>query len=70
LVESTLGRWMRRERAEEKAAGFRSVAIVPVEPAPGGSKGVATELTLVTPSGCRVEGLDAESAAYLLRVLG
>jgi len=68
LVESTLGRWVRRERAEE-AAGFRSVSIVPVEPS-GGGGGEADDLTLVTPSGCRVEGLDVESAAYLLRVLG
>jgi len=70
LVESTLGRWMRRERAEETAVGFRSVSIVPVAPAPRGGAGQATELTLETPGGYRVEGLDAESAAYLLRVLG
>ena len=70
LVESTLGRWMRRERAEETEVGFRSVSIVPVAPAHGGGAGQATELTLVMPGGCRVEGLDVETVAYLLRVLG
>jgi len=45
LVESTLGRWIRRERAEETAVGFRSVSIVPVAPAHGGGAGRATELT-------------------------
>jgi len=70
LVESTLGRWLRRERTEETATGFRSVAIVPAAAAPGRSRVEAKELTLVTPGGYRVEGLDAESAAYLLRVLG
>ena len=70
LVESTLGRWLRRERAEERAAGFRPVSIVPVLPVPGEGCGEATGLTLVTPGGYRVEGLDVESAAYLLRVMG
>jgi len=41
LVESTLGRWMRRERAEETAVGFCSVSIVPVVPANGGGAEVA-----------------------------
>lgn len=68
LVESTLGRWLRRERAEERVAGLRPVSIVPV--AAGAGVGEGAELTLVTPGGCRVEGLNLESAAYLLRVLG
>ena len=67
LVESTLGRWLRRERAEERVAGFRPVSIVPVSGATGVGQGA--ELTLVTSGGCRVEGLDLESAAYLLRIL-
>ena len=68
LVESTLARWLRRERIRQEA-GFRSVAIVPTEegepciqPAPA--------MRLVTPHGYRVEGLDAETLAYLLRVVG
>jgi len=68
LVESTLGRWLRREYAKEAAVGFRPVSIVPVDSAPDGlsqSRG----LTLVAPGGYRVEGLDPESVAYLLRVL-
>ena len=68
LVESTLARWLRRGRAEEATAGFRPVAIVPVGGVSGADQVAA--LTLVTPGGCRVEGLDVESAAYLLRVLG
>ena len=70
LVESTLGRWLRRERAEERVAAFRPVSIVPVAPAPGDAGSGAARLTLVTPGGYRVEGLDVESAAYLLRVMG
>jgi len=46
LVESTLGRWIRRERAKETAVGFRAVSIVPVAPAHGGGAGQAVELTL------------------------
>ena len=70
LVEKTLGRWLCREQLEGTATGFRSVAIVPVAAAPGRSRVEAKELTLVTPAGHRVEGLDVESAAYLLWVLG
>jgi len=66
LVESTVGRWLRRE-AQEVRAGFRPVAIVASEdrpaPHPVGS------LRLVTPHGYRVEGLDPETLAYLLQVL-
>jgi len=38
LVESTLGRWLRRERAEERAAGFQPVAIVSAAPVLGGGE--------------------------------
>lgn len=68
LVESTLARWLRAERAA-LAAGFRSVAIVasrdheaPVE--------TERPLRLVTPHGYCVEGLDAQTLAYVLRVVG
>lgn len=70
LAESTLSRWLRQERGEERVAGFRPVSIVPVVPAHGDGGGEAGGLTLVTPGGYRLEGLDVESAAYLLRVMG
>lgn len=70
LAERTLRRWLRRERGEETAVGFRPVSIVPVAAGPGDCLGASAELTLVTPGGYRVEGLDVEAAAYLLRVLG
>ena len=66
LIESTVARWLRREAAELKA-GFRSVAIVASEDrlAPH----TTGALRLVTPNGYRVEGLDADTLAYLLEVL-
>ena len=66
LVESTLARWLRRGAAELQP-GFRSVAIVASEDRP--ATPVATALRLVTPHGYRVEGLDADTLAYLLQVL-
>ena len=68
LVESTLARWLRADRAA-LAAGFRSVAIV----ASGDSEeGIESDrgLRLVTPRGYCVEGLDPQTLAYLLRVVG
>ena len=68
LVESTLARWLRADSAA-LPAGFRSIAIVPSsdhdEPAEAGGA-----LRLVTPRGYCVEGLDAQTLAYLLRVVG
>lgn len=67
LVESTLARWLRTDR-KALAAGFRSVSIVPAvdedQAAPAGA------LRLVTPRGYTVEGLDAPTLAFLLRVVG
>ncbi len=67
LVESTLARWLRADR-KSLAAGFRSVSIVSAvdedEAASAGS------LRLVTPRGYLVEGLDAPTLAFLLRVVG
>ena len=68
LVESTLARWLRADRAV-LAAGFRSVAIV----ASGESEeGTAPDhrLRLMTPRGYCVEGLDPQTLAFLLRVVG
>ncbi len=68
LVESTLARWLRADR-KELAAGFRSVSIVASEehnhPDIGGGP-----LCLTTPAGYSVDGLDAQTLAYLLRVIG
>ena len=66
LVGATLARWLRRDRMV-LASGFRSVAIVAAETE------VVTEgrvMRLVSPRGYTVEGLDAETLAYLLRVVG
>lgn len=67
LVQSTLARWLRADR-KELAAGFRSVSIVPVgDEAVGVAEG---HLRLVTPRGYCVDGLDAQTLAFLLRVVG
>jgi hypothetical protein len=69
LIESTLTRWFRTEKAKGKP-GFRSVSIVPAAEVENENLPVASTFRLVTPHGYRVEGLDAESLAYLLRVVG
>jgi transposase-like protein len=71
LVESTLARWLRRDRATA-SPGFRSVAIVAAGEGAQetGASGEQPALRLVTPRGYSVEGLDIATAAYLLRVLG
>lgn len=70
VVESTLCRWLRRERGSIVPV-LRPVSVVD-EKTPAGE--VATSQTgclrLVTRTGHVVEGLDVQSAAYLLRVLG
>lgn len=67
LTESTLTRWLRADR-KELAAGFRSVAIVPSEEA--APEGRDEQLRLLTPRGYCVEGLDPQTLAFLLRVVG
>lgn len=71
LVESTLARWLRRERARSRPA-FRPVAIVPrVEGYLPEELGTASSgLRLITPRGYTVEGLDLEDLARLLQVVG
>ncbi len=69
LIESTLTRWFRAEKAKEKP-GFRSVSIVPAAEIDKENMPLASTFRLVTPHGYQVEGLDAESLAYLLRVVG
>lgn len=68
LVESTLARWLRADR-KELGAGFRSVSIVAAEEhhQPGIVSG---SLRLTTPAGYSVDGLDTQTLAYLLRVIG
>jgi hypothetical protein len=68
LVESTLARWLRADR-KELAAGFRSVSIVASEENHQRDV-VGGPLRLTTPAGYSVDGLDAQTLAYLLRVVG
>ncbi len=68
LVESALTRWMRTERIQEEP-GFRSVSIVPAREREVEGRQTAPGLTLITPLGFTVEGLDVDSLAYLLQVL-
>lgn len=66
LVGATLSRWLRVDRREE-VAGFRSVSIVATE------AGIVEEgcpIRLISPRGYCVEGLDAQTLAYVLRVVG
>jgi len=68
LVESTLTRWFRTEKAKEQP-GFRSVSIVRRDGEETTAQPCESQLRLLTPQGYRVEGLDAQTLAYLLRVL-
>ena len=67
LVESTLARWLRQRQGKGARRGFRSVAIVPSEE-PRCST-VGPQLRLITADGHIIEGLDLESAAYLLQAI-
>jgi transposase-like protein len=67
LVESTLARWLRAERKQARA-GFRSVAIVPCDAT--APEHVDLPLRLLTPRGYSVEGLDPQTLAFLLKVVG
>ena len=69
LVESTLTRWLRTGKAKSEP-GFRSVSIVAREPEETGALPAGADLRLLTPHGYRIEGLDAQTRAYLLRVVG
>ena len=68
LVESTLARWLRADR-KELAAGFRPVSIVASEES-NQTEMMAGHIRLTTPAGYLVDGLDAQTLAYLLRVVG
>ena len=72
LVESTLARWFRKRKKRALiepnfGPGFRSVAIVPSDEIHGSMSG--PQLRLITADGHIVEGLDLESAAYLLKAI-
>lgn len=69
LVESTLTRWLRTEKIRDQP-GFRSVSIVPSPGDETMEEPPASSFRLFTPHGYRVEGLDAQALAYLLRVIG
>lgn len=68
LIESTLTRWMRRE-GYAGPGRLRSVAIVAADRRSERDQHQGPVLELITPSGYRVQGLDADTLAYLLRVL-
>ena len=68
LVESTLTRWFRTEKAQSQP-GFRSVSIVRRDGEETTAQPFASQLSLLSPQGYRVEGLDAQTLVYLLRVL-
>jgi hypothetical protein len=63
ISDPTLREWMAKSRATP-GTSLRSVVVKATPAAPGAG------LTLVTPSGYRVRGLDVASAAALLRVVG
>jgi len=63
VAQWTLHRWIRAATAERP---FRPVTVVPAEPETGA---VATVTLRITPEGPRIDGLDLESAARLLRLL-
>lgn len=67
LVESTLARWL-RAGLMALAPGFRPVSIVAADE--HGGDEVGGQLRLTTPGGYVVEGLDAQTLAYVLRVVG
>jgi len=69
LVESTLARWLRADgKALALTAGFRTVSVAAGDEV---SRDEAVNaLRLTTPAGYVVEGLDAQSLAFLLRVVG
>ena len=71
LVESTLARWLRYERARS-APAFRPVAIVPRVDGYGPDElgAGSSPLRLITPRGYTVEGLGLEELARLLQVVG
>jgi transposase-like protein len=69
LIESTLARWLRqRKKKDEVLQGFRSVAIVPSNEVQRSAS--LHQLRLITADGHIVEGLDLQSAAYLLKAIG
>ena len=73
VSESTVWRWSqasvpakRVSATKPKASAFKRVKVVTERV----SLGSTAELSVVTPHGYRVEGLDVASAAALLRELG
>lgn len=65
VSEVTLSKWMESDDLGDRGGGFREVVVeAPVSTAGSGA------IALVSPSGFRVEGLDLQSAATLLKTLG
>ncbi len=65
VSEVTLSKWMESGDLGDRGGGFREVVVE----APMVALGRGT-IALVSPSGFRVEGLDLQSAATLLKTLG
>ena len=63
LEARKLSAWCRKTREVTPVTTLRPVAVV-AKPEPGAS------LVVVAPSGLRVEGLDVQQAAHLVRLLG
>jgi hypothetical protein len=73
LGEPTLRDWMASEAslAVQASAAPSALRSVVVKPEPSRAESASTMgLTLITPAGYRVRGLDVSSAAALLKVLG
>ena len=65
VSEVTLSKWMEKDAFGDRGGGFRKVVVeAPLTTVERGA------VTLVSPSGFRVEGLGLESAAALLKTLG
>jgi transposase-like protein len=62
VSEVTLAKWMQAAEDDDGASGFREVVVERPEV-------TACALTVVTPGGYRVEGLDLAGAAALLRAI-
>ena len=64
ISDPTLREWMAKAKVNGTATALRSVVVKTTAAA------ASAGLTLVTPSGYRLRGLDVASAAALLRVVG
>lgn len=64
LTQSTLARWQRQGRRDPGLPHLRPVSVLAVPPTFGGA------LSVLGPRGLRIEGLDFDAVAELIRRLG